>query len=95
VVKLRQKMLARCKQEWRKGLTPAGACTDAHAPVILCAGIIVLDEVFRVERFPEPDTKAAAQSYFVVNGGCAAIDHEIAGGARRSARRPGRRRCQR
>jgi hypothetical protein len=72
VVKLRQKTLARCKQEWRKGLTPASACTDAHAPVILCAGIIVLDEVFRVERFPEPDTKAAAQSFFVVNGGCAA-----------------------
>ena len=53
-------------------MTPASACTDAHAPVILCAGIIVLDEVFRVERFPEPDTKAAAQSFFVVNGGCAA-----------------------
>jgi sugar/nucleoside kinase (ribokinase family) len=45
---------------------------DAHGSVILCAGIIVLDEVFRVERFPEPDTKAAAQSFFVVNGGCAA-----------------------
>lgn len=53
-------------------MTPASACTDAHAPIILCAGIIVLDEVFRVERFPEPDTKAAAQSFFVVNGGCAA-----------------------
>jgi sulfofructose kinase len=32
----------------------------------------VLDEVFRVDRFPGPDTKAAAQSFFVVNGGCAA-----------------------
>jgi len=32
----------------------------------------VLDEVFRVERFPEPDAKAAAHSFFVVNGGCAA-----------------------
>ena len=41
-------------------MTPASACTDAHVPIILCAGIIVLDEVFRVERFPEPDTKAAA-----------------------------------
>jgi sugar/nucleoside kinase (ribokinase family) len=38
----------------------------------LCAGIIVLDEVFRVERFPEPDGKAQAQAFFVVNGGCAA-----------------------
>ena len=32
----------------------------------------MLDEVFRVERFPEPDAKAAAHSFFVVNGGCAA-----------------------
>ena len=53
-------------------MSPASACSDAHGSVILCAGIIVLDEVFRVERFPEPDTKAAAQSFFVVNGGCAA-----------------------
>ena len=27
---------------------------------ILCAGIIVLDEVFLVERFPQPDGKAIA-----------------------------------
>lgn len=39
---------------------------------ILCAGIIVLDEVFLVERFPQPDGKAIARDYFVVNGGCAA-----------------------
>ena len=48
---------------------------DAGPPAraaILCAGIIVLDEVFRVERFPQPDTKTQAQSFFVVNGGCAA-----------------------
>ena len=50
----------------------AGASAIARGPAILCAGIIVLDEVFRVERFPEPDTKAAAHSFFVVNGGCAA-----------------------
>jgi sulfofructose kinase len=53
-------------------LSSASASAIARAPAILCAGIIVLDEVFRVERFPEPDTKAAAQSFFVVNGGCAA-----------------------
>jgi sugar/nucleoside kinase (ribokinase family) len=41
------------------------------APAILCAGIIVLDEVFRVDRFPQADGKTMARDYFVVNGGCA------------------------
>jgi len=48
------------------------ASARARAPTILCAGIIVLDEVFRVERFPPPDGKIHAQDFFVVNGGCAA-----------------------
>jgi len=39
---------------------------------ILCAGIIVLDEVFRVTDFPLPDGKVQATGFFVVNGGCAA-----------------------
>jgi sulfofructose kinase len=43
-----------------------------RAPHILCAGIIVLDEVFRVEEFPQPDGKVQAKGFFVVNGGCAA-----------------------
>jgi sulfofructose kinase len=43
-----------------------------RAPRILCAGIIVLDEVFRVTEFPEPDGKVQAKGFFVVNGGCAA-----------------------
>jgi sulfofructose kinase len=43
-----------------------------HTSAILCAGIIVLDEVFQVDRFPQPDGKTQAQSFFVVNGGCAA-----------------------
>jgi sulfofructose kinase len=51
-------------------LTSASA--DAGARTILCAGIIVLDEVFRVARFPQPDAKTQAQGFFVVNGGCAA-----------------------
>src|ERR1700757_910004 len=42
------------------------------APRILCTGIIVLDEVFRVEQFPKPDGKVQATGFFVVNGGCAA-----------------------
>jgi sugar/nucleoside kinase (ribokinase family) len=43
-----------------------------RAPAILCTGIIVLDEVFRVESFPQPDGKVQADGFFVVNGGCAA-----------------------
>ena len=42
------------------------------APGILCAGVIGLDEVFRVEEFPRPDGKVQANGFFVVNGGCAA-----------------------
>jgi sulfofructose kinase len=44
----------------------------AGRPRVLCAGIIVLDEVFRVQDFPKPDGKVQADGYFVVNGGCAA-----------------------
>ena len=44
----------------------------AAAPRVVCAGIIVLDEVFRVEDFPKPDGKVQARDFFVVNGGCAA-----------------------
>jgi len=32
----------------------------------------VLDEVFLVEDFPQPNAKTLARDYFVVNGGCAA-----------------------
>jgi sulfofructose kinase len=43
-----------------------------RSPRILCAGIIVLDEVFRVEEFPQADGKVQAKDFFRVNGGCAA-----------------------
>ncbi len=43
-----------------------------RTPRVLCAGIIVLDEVFRVDEFPQPDGKVQARGFFVVNGGCAA-----------------------
>src|SRR5262249_59201041 len=39
---------------------------------ILCAGVAVLDEVFRVLEFPTPDTKAAASEFITIGGGCAA-----------------------
>jgi len=46
--------------------------TFASAPRILCTGILVLDEVFRVDEFPKADGKVEAKGFFVVNGGCAA-----------------------
>lgn len=41
-------------------------------PSILCAGITVLDNVFQVERFPQPGTKTRAKNFTAVSGGCAA-----------------------
>ncbi len=39
---------------------------------ILCAGIVVLDEVFRVEEFPPPDGKVEATEFMAIGGGNAA-----------------------
>jgi sugar/nucleoside kinase (ribokinase family) len=39
---------------------------------VLCTGIAVLDEVFRVDEFPPPDGKAQASEFVSVGGGCAA-----------------------
>src|SRR5262245_56533467 len=39
---------------------------------VLCAGNLVLDEVFRVAEFPPPDGKVEAGEYITVGGGCAA-----------------------
>ncbi len=44
----------------------------SHNPRILCTGIAVLDEVFRVDEFPAPDGKAMASEFVTVGGGCAA-----------------------
>ena len=41
-------------------------------PVVLCAGIAVLDFIFRVERFPTTDTKAPMLEFLTTGGGCAA-----------------------
>jgi len=41
-------------------------------PHILCAGIAVLDEVFRVGEFPLPDNKVEASDFITIGGGCAA-----------------------
>lgn len=50
----------------------ADTARDAKQPRVLCAGIIVLDEVFRVDEFPRPDGKVQSKEFFAVNGGCAA-----------------------
>jgi sugar/nucleoside kinase (ribokinase family) len=39
---------------------------------VVCAGIIALDQVFRVERLPRLGEKIATRGFFIVNGGCAA-----------------------
>lgn len=41
-------------------------------PLILCAGIAVIDYVFRLDRFPAPDIKSRANEFITINGGCAA-----------------------
>jgi sugar/nucleoside kinase (ribokinase family) len=45
---------------------------DDKGPFVLCAGIAVLDEVFRVVKMPARDTKVEASEYVTVSGGCAA-----------------------
>ncbi len=39
---------------------------------ILCAGIVVLDELFRVKDFPPPDGKVEATEFMAIGGGNAA-----------------------
>jgi sugar/nucleoside kinase (ribokinase family) len=51
---------------------PGTGMTGAPAPRILCAGMAVLDEVFRVERVPAANTKTRAGAFASVIGGCAA-----------------------
>ncbi len=65
---------------WREGSWPKKPSAEnapaqrvgTSAPLVLCAGIIVLDKVFRVEKVPQPDSKVEAKDFFVVSGGCAA-----------------------
>src|SRR5260370_2601647 len=52
------------------GSNPTRVFSDM--PSILCAGIAVLDEVFRVSAFPMPDTKVQASEFITIGGGNAA-----------------------
>jgi sulfofructose kinase len=45
---------------------------NSPSRTIVCAGIIALDQVFRVERLPRLGEKISTSGFFVVNGGCAA-----------------------
>ncbi len=40
--------------------------------LIVCAGMAVIDHVYRLTTFPAPGTKTRAQDFFSVLGGCAA-----------------------
>jgi sugar/nucleoside kinase (ribokinase family) len=44
----------------------------ARAKHVVCTGIAVLDQVFRVPRFPRPDVKTQASEFSTINGGNAA-----------------------
>ena len=51
--------------------TSAKSISGARA-VVLCAGIAVLDFLFRVERFPTASTKSPMVEFKITGGGCAA-----------------------
>jgi sulfofructose kinase len=40
-----------------------------RSPLILCAGIAVIDYIFRIEAMPKPDTKNRASAFMVASGG--------------------------
>jgi sulfofructose kinase len=46
--------------------------SNCASRTVVCAGIIALDQVFRVERLPNIGEKITATAAFIVNGGCAA-----------------------
>jgi sugar/nucleoside kinase (ribokinase family) len=52
--------------------SPSRTGAERKRPRILCTGIAVLDEVFRLDEFPASDTKVEAAEFLAVGGGCAA-----------------------
>ena len=46
--------------------------SETSRPVVLCAGIAVMDFIFRVDRFPTPASKTPMQEFVITGGGCAA-----------------------
>jgi sulfofructose kinase len=52
--------------------TTSASRSRADPPLVLCAGIAVVDFIFRVESFPTPHTKTPVTDMVVTGGGCAA-----------------------
>jgi sulfofructose kinase len=52
--------------------SPTRTCAERQRPRILCTGIAVLDEVFRLDEFPVADAKVEVTEFLAVGGGCAA-----------------------
>lgn len=50
----------------------SAASPEDGRPRVLCAGVAVLDDIFRVAAFPPPGGKAQASAMLSVSGGCAA-----------------------
>src|SRR5579872_5468954 len=44
----------------------------SRAQNIVCAGVAVLDQIFRIDGFPAPETKIRANAFVTTLGGCAA-----------------------
>jgi sulfofructose kinase len=62
----------------------ADGANGSSVRTLLCAGIAVLDHVFRLDRFPAPQAKARASAFAAVGGGCAANAAVAAARARRT-----------
>lgn len=52
--------------------SPDVALVEPKRKLVVCAGMAVIDQVYRVDAFPAPGTKNRAQDFFSVLGGCAA-----------------------
>lgn len=50
----------------------ASSANEADRKLIVCAGMAVIDHVYRVSAFPVAGTKTRAKDFFSVLGGCAA-----------------------
>jgi sulfofructose kinase len=54
------------------GTSPRSAGSRPARPLVLCAGMAVVDFMFRVDRFPSPSTKEMAREFLLTGGGNAA-----------------------
>jgi sugar/nucleoside kinase (ribokinase family) len=45
---------------------------DSSPPLVVCAGVAVIDNIYRVDEFPKAGTKTRAADFLQILGGCAA-----------------------